>query len=62
PFELVTGRQPFTLNALAASYEGSSLTVYKTMKEWHEQAELARASLDKMANKIKKWADERGDT
>nr|GEW13378.1 hypothetical protein [Tanacetum cinerariifolium] len=25
--------------------------------EWHEQADLARASLDKAAKKIKKWAD-----
>nr|GFA47078.1 reverse transcriptase [Tanacetum cinerariifolium] len=36
PFELVTGRQPLTPNALAASYEGSSPAAYKTMKEWHE--------------------------
>ncbi|GKB46820.1 putative nucleotidyltransferase, ribonuclease H, partial [Tanacetum coccineum] len=59
PFELVTGRQPLTPNALAASYEGSSPAAYKTMKEWHEQADLARASLDKAAKKMKKWADER---
>ncbi|GJZ13745.1 ATP-binding cassette subfamily C member 8 [Tanacetum coccineum] len=54
PFELVTGRQPLTPNALVASYEGSSPTAYKTMKEWHEQADLARASLDKAAKKMKK--------
>nr|GEU95089.1 hypothetical protein CTI12_AA187700 [Tanacetum cinerariifolium] len=59
PFELVTGRQPLTPNALATSYEGSSLAAYKTMKEWHEQADLARASLDKADKKMKKWADER---
>ncbi|GJU91000.1 putative nucleotidyltransferase, ribonuclease H [Tanacetum coccineum] len=59
PFELVTGRQPLTPNALAASYEGSSLAAYKTIKEWHEQADLARASLDKAAKKMKKWADEK---
>ncbi|GJY73396.1 hypothetical protein Tco_0477827 [Tanacetum coccineum] len=47
PFELVTGRQPLTPNALATSYEGSSPTAYITMKEWHEQEDLARASLDK---------------
>ncbi|GKC86426.1 putative nucleotidyltransferase, ribonuclease H [Tanacetum coccineum] len=62
PFELVTGRQPLTPNALVASYEGSSPTAYKTMKEWHEQADLARASLDKAAKKMKKWADEKRDT
>nr|GEV73282.1 hypothetical protein CTI12_AA187700 [Tanacetum cinerariifolium] len=38
---------------------GSSPAAYKTMKEWHEQADLAQASLDKAAKKIKKWADER---
>nr|GFB12883.1 uncharacterized protein [Tanacetum cinerariifolium] len=47
PFELVTGRQPLTPNALAASYEDSSMAAYKTIKEWHEQADMARASLDK---------------
>nr|GEX33398.1 hypothetical protein CTI12_AA187700 [Tanacetum cinerariifolium] len=59
PFELVTGRQPLTPNALDASYEGSSPSAYKTMKEWHKQADLARASLDKAATKMKKWADEK---
>ncbi|GKE40914.1 putative nucleotidyltransferase, ribonuclease H [Tanacetum coccineum] len=59
PFELVTGRQPLTPNALAASYERSSPAAYKTMKEWHEQADLARASLDKAAKKMKKWTDEK---
>lgn len=59
PFELVTGRQPLTPNALAASYEGNSPAAYKTIKEWHEQADLARASLSKAANKMKKWADEK---
>nr|GEY65442.1 hypothetical protein [Tanacetum cinerariifolium] len=33
PFELVTRRQSLTPNALAASYEGSCPTTYKTMKE-----------------------------
>nr|GEV01859.1 hypothetical protein [Tanacetum cinerariifolium] len=59
PFELVTGRQPLTPNALAASYEGSSPAAYKTRKEWHEQANMARASLEKATKRMKKWADER---
>ena len=29
------------------------------MKEWHEQADMARASLDKATKKMKKWADEK---
>nr|GEW67086.1 hypothetical protein CTI12_AA187700 [Tanacetum cinerariifolium] len=40
-------------------WRGSSPAAYKTMKEWHEQADLARASLDKTAKKMKKWADEK---
>ncbi|GKB96531.1 gag-aspartyl protease domain-containing protein [Tanacetum coccineum] len=59
PFELVMGHQPLTPNALAGSYERSSPAAYKTMKEWHEQANLARGSLDKAAKKMKKWVDER---
>ncbi|GJW79945.1 putative nucleotidyltransferase, ribonuclease H [Tanacetum coccineum] len=59
PFELVTRRQPLTPNALVASYEGSSPAAYKTMKEWHEQEDLARTSLDKVAKKMNKWADEK---
>ncbi|GJW00102.1 putative nucleotidyltransferase, ribonuclease H [Tanacetum coccineum] len=59
PFELVTGRQPLTPNALVASYEEGSPAAYKTMKEWHEQVDLAQESLDKAAKKIKKWADEK---
>ncbi|GKF12977.1 hypothetical protein Tco_0050903, partial [Tanacetum coccineum] len=27
--------------------------------QWHEQADLARASLDKAAKRMKKWEDER---
>ncbi|GJV79309.1 Toll/interleukin-1 receptor domain-containing protein [Tanacetum coccineum] len=48
------GGQPLTPNALAASYEESSPTAYKTITEWHEQADLARALLDKAAKKMKK--------
>ncbi|GKC76059.1 reverse transcriptase [Tanacetum coccineum] len=59
PFELVTGRQPLTPNALVASYQRSIPTAYKTMKEWHEQADLSWASLDKAVKKMKKWADEK---
>nr|GEU37490.1 hypothetical protein [Tanacetum cinerariifolium] len=54
PFELATGCQLLTLNALAASYQGSSPSAYKTIKEWPEQADLARAPLDKAAKKMKK--------
>ncbi|GJZ72768.1 hypothetical protein Tco_0636914 [Tanacetum coccineum] len=58
-FQVGHGRQPLTHNALAASYEGSSPTAYKSIKEWHEQEDLSQESLDKAAKKIKKWADEK---
>ncbi|KAJ0894123.1 putative nucleotidyltransferase, Ribonuclease H [Helianthus annuus] len=59
PFEIVTGRQPLTPNALAASYNGNSPAAFKSLKEWHEQADLARTSLDKAAKRMKKWADDK---
>ncbi|GJQ98123.1 hypothetical protein Tco_0009262 [Tanacetum coccineum] len=59
PFKLVTRHQPLTPTIVAASYEGSSPAAYKTMKEWYEQEDLAWASLDKAAKKMKKWADEK---
>lgn len=59
PFEIATGRQPMTPNALATSYDGKSPVAYKTAKAWHEQADLARAYLDKASKKMKKWADKK---
>nr|GEY55075.1 hypothetical protein [Tanacetum cinerariifolium] len=44
---------------VTASYERSSPAAYKMMKEWHEQADMARASLYKATKRMKKWADER---
>lgn len=29
------------------------------MEEWHEEADLAQASLNKAAKKMKKWADDK---
>ncbi|GJY53363.1 putative nucleotidyltransferase, ribonuclease H [Tanacetum coccineum] len=50
------GEGECTIEALSL---GSIPTAYKTMKKWHEQADLDRASLDKAAKKMNKWADER---
>ncbi|GJR49653.1 UvrD-like helicase, ATP-binding domain, P-loop containing nucleoside triphosphate hydrolase [Tanacetum coccineum] len=58
PFELVMRRQPLTPNGLTTSYEGSSPTAYKTMKDGHEQGVFGPV-LDKAAKKMKKWADEK---
>ncbi|KAJ4717218.1 Retrotransposon protein, putative, Ty3-gypsy subclass [Melia azedarach] len=59
PFEIVLGRQPTTPHALASSYDGRSPGAFKFAKAWHEQADLARAYLDKAAKKMKKWADKK---
>ncbi|XP_076933195.1 uncharacterized protein LOC143599008 [Bidens hawaiensis] len=61
PFELVTGHQPLTSNALAASYEGNSPAAYKSLKEWHEQADLARTSLNK-ARRVSSQRPSYGET
>ena len=45
--------------ALATSYEGKSHVAFKFAKEWHEQANLARAYLNKATKTMKKWADKK---
>ncbi|GKC34030.1 putative retrotransposon gag domain, aspartic peptidase domain protein, partial [Tanacetum coccineum] len=46
----------------APTIDSQCLSRIKTMKEWYEQADLARSSLDKAAKKMKKWADKKRDT
>jgi translation initiation factor IF-1 len=53
------GQQPMTPHALATSYEGRSPSAFKFAKEWHEQADLARAYLNKATKRMKKWADKK---
>lgn len=57
PFELATGRQPLTPNAIATGYTGCAPAAYQFAKGMQEEAELAKASLNKAAKKMKKWAD-----
>lgn len=59
PFEIVMGQQPMTPNAIASTYGGKSPAAHKLAREWHEQADITRACLDKAARKMKKWADTR---
>ncbi|CAM8878010.1 unnamed protein product [Rhodiola kirilowii] len=59
PFEVVLGQQPNTPLSLAAPYKGASPAAFKFTKAWHEQAELARESLQKAASRMKKWADKK---
>lgn len=59
PFKIVIGRQPIAPNALTSSYDRKSPATYKTANAWHEQADMARAYLDKAPKKMKKWADKK---
>ena len=59
PFEIIMGFQPMTPNAIASTYGGKSPAAHKLAHEWHEEAEITRAYLNKAARKMKKWADTR---
>ncbi|KAE8692821.1 cytochrome P450 78A7-like [Hibiscus syriacus] len=56
-FEIVTGQQPLTPNAVVIGYQGPNPTTYQFAKEWQEQHELVRACLHKAGKRTKKWAD-----
>ncbi|KAK8590647.1 hypothetical protein V6N13_057538 [Hibiscus sabdariffa] len=57
PFEIVTGQQPLTPNAVVSGYEGPNPAAYKFAKAWQEQHDLARACLHNAGKRTKKWAD-----
>ena len=59
PFELATWQQPLTPHTLAIGYTGRSPTAFKFTKGWHEQADITRSYLDKLAKKMTKWADKK---
>ncbi|KAK2646640.1 hypothetical protein Ddye_021835 [Dipteronia dyeriana] len=59
PFEIVMGQQPMTPQAIASTYRGKSYAAHKLAREWHEEADIKRACLDKAAQKMKKWVDTR---
>ncbi|KAH9657888.1 Endonuclease [Citrus sinensis] len=59
PFEIIMGFQPTTPNAIASTYEGKSPVAHKLAREWHEEADITRAYLDRAARRMKKWADSR---
>ena len=42
---------------MAIGYTGSSPSAYHFAKEWHLNADIARAYLEKAAKRMKKWAD-----
>ncbi|KAH9727410.1 Endonuclease [Citrus sinensis] len=59
PFEIVMGFRPMTPNAIFSTYGGKSPAAHKLAREWHEEADITRAYLDKAARKMKKWVDTR---
>ncbi|KAJ0039649.1 hypothetical protein Pint_27365 [Pistacia integerrima] len=59
PFEIIMGRQPNTPLSLATLYDGKSPATFRLAKSWHEQTELACATLHKAAKRMKKWADKK---
>ncbi|KAL6329497.1 hypothetical protein AAG906_021505 [Vitis piasezkii] len=58
-FELATGQQPLTPHTLTISYTRRSPVAFKFAKGWHKQADIAHSYLDKVAKKMKKWADKK---
>nr|CAD1838500.1 unnamed protein product [Ananas comosus var. bracteatus] len=46
-----------TPHTLVIGYTGSNPSAYHLAKEWHRNAEIARAYLEKAARTMKKWAD-----
>ncbi|KAL3535721.1 hypothetical protein ACH5RR_004182 [Cinchona calisaya] len=53
------GQQPLTPSTVMAGQRGGNPAAYELAKTWQDEANLARASLQKAAKKMKKWADEK---
>ena len=58
PFELVTGQQPTTPDAIVMEYAGSCPAAFHLIQDWHQQREIARAHMEKVARRMKKWANQ----
>ena len=57
-FEIVTGQQPFLPHTVQESYKGKNPKAFNFTKEWKNNAEIARAYLEKASARMKKWADQ----
>ncbi|GAV91393.1 gag-asp_proteas domain-containing protein [Cephalotus follicularis] len=55
-FELITGQQPRTPNAVVKGYTGSSPVSYKLVKAWQEQADIDHAYWKKANKRTRKEA------
>ncbi|KAK9664191.1 hypothetical protein RND81_14G024800 [Saponaria officinalis] len=58
PFEIVTGQQPLTPHTVASQHGDRSKGANEFIKEWRQNAEIARAYLEKTSHRMKKWADQ----
>ncbi|XP_012458151.1 uncharacterized protein LOC105778935 [Gossypium raimondii] len=56
PFEIVTGQQPLTPNAVVTHCTRPNPAAYRFAKYWQEKNDLARACLHKANKCSKKWA------
>ncbi|KAL1104405.1 hypothetical protein V6Z11_D04G064600 [Gossypium hirsutum] len=56
PFEIVTGQQPLTPNAVVTHCTGPNPAAYRFAKYWQGKNDLARACLHKANKCSKKWA------
>ncbi|KAL1061887.1 hypothetical protein V6Z11_D13G043600 [Gossypium hirsutum] len=57
-FEIVTGQQPLTPNAVVTHYTGPNPVAYRFTKDWQEKNDLARTCLHKASKHSKKWVDQ----
>ena len=59
PFEIVCGRQPLMPHVIDHPYGGRSPQAYNFTKEWKQTSKIARARayLEKVYRRMKKWAD-----
>lgn len=57
PFEIGTGQQPLFPHTVAVPYSGKCPRAYNFTKEWKQNADIARACLEKASKRMKKWAD-----
>lgn len=51
------GQQLLMLNIIVSTYEVSNLVAYNLACEWHEDADITRACLEKIARWMKKCTD-----
>ncbi|XP_074266244.1 uncharacterized protein LOC141588715 [Silene latifolia] len=59
PFELVTGQQLLLPPTVADIYGGRTKKTHEYVKEWNVNAEIARAYLEKVSRRMKKWVNRR---